>query len=469
MKSETIADEAPPGAPGSSPDRSLLRGGVAVRWVTVTVLTAIYVLSSIDRAALALVIGPMKAEWGITDVQASLLLGLSFSGSYVISTLVAGYFADRVNRKTLIVGAVVMWSTMELACGFSHGYLQLLVARMGLGAAEGVLPSTAYSIIRDSYGTESRARAFSIFHMGPYLGIGLALIGGGTVLHLVESGSLGFSHFAQILQLRPWHIVLIVPGVLGFPVLSLLFLLREPGRQVDPGLSATSATVREAFAHFREHARHYVPLWSAMTLYSAAAAAMTSWLPEAISRTYGVPRPHIGFVLGLIACIASPAGLIVLGSVADRVSRREGANGPVTVVMVSTLVSSVLALSLLFVPEIRVSVAIYCAVAFFFAGFAAAGGATMAAVTPSRLMGKLTAPFFVLQMILGLSSGPTIAAVLASNFHSGPNAIGYGAIETFVVCSFLGAAMLIWLRSGFKESLVAPRSTPGEVHKSPER
>ena len=45
-------------------------------------LTAAYVLSYVDRTIIALMVGPIRADLGLTDTQFSLLGGLAFAVFY---------------------------------------------------------------------------------------------------------------------------------------------------------------------------------------------------------------------------------------------------------------------------------------------------------------------------------------------------------------------------------------------------
>src|SRR3546814_16465483 len=75
-----------------------------------------------------------------------------------------------------------MWSVFTIACGLAGSYRILFVARMGVGAAEACLMPAAWSLIADYFSRARLPRAMSFFLLGPYLGGGLALILGGTVV-----------------------------------------------------------------------------------------------------------------------------------------------------------------------------------------------------------------------------------------------------------------------------------------------
>jgi hypothetical protein len=118
-------------------------------WYVLILLTAIYGLSFLDRSLLSLVIGLIKVDLDASDLQLSLLLGLSFVLLYCLFSIPAGHFVDRYNRSWIIAGAIALWSTMELLCGLAGSYGQLFVARAGLGIGEAAVSPAAYSIIRD--------------------------------------------------------------------------------------------------------------------------------------------------------------------------------------------------------------------------------------------------------------------------------------------------------------------------------
>jgi MFS family permease len=80
-----------------------------------------------------------------------------------------------------------------------------------------------------------------------------------------------------------------------------------------------------------------------------------------------------------------------------------------------------------------------------FSGFAVWGATSLTVISPGHQLGKITAFYSLVQVILGLGLGPSVAAFVAATFHTGPDAIGYAVVETFTVCVLLGAALMGWL------------------------
>ena len=87
-------------------------------WYVVAVLLLAYTLSFIDRMILSLLVGPIRAELHISDVQMSLLMGFAFAIFYSALGIPLGWLADRRGRAGLIVAGVAAWSVMTAAWAF---------------------------------------------------------------------------------------------------------------------------------------------------------------------------------------------------------------------------------------------------------------------------------------------------------------------------------------------------------------
>ncbi len=95
-----------------------------------------YIFSFIDRSILALLVGPIRDDFGITDFEFSLIQGAAFSLLYTVAGLPLGRLADRYSRKLIVSGSVFFWSAATCACGMTKNFTQLFVDRMDVGAGE---------------------------------------------------------------------------------------------------------------------------------------------------------------------------------------------------------------------------------------------------------------------------------------------------------------------------------------------
>jgi predicted MFS family arabinose efflux permease len=128
------------GMPASYPN-------VAYAWYVVAVLFAATLLSQLDRQLPALLVRPLKQEFGISDTAFSMLQGYGFAIFYTLAGLALGRFVDRGNRRNLIVVGLLFWSLATGLFAFAQNYTYLLLARVGVGIGEAVLAPAAYSLI----------------------------------------------------------------------------------------------------------------------------------------------------------------------------------------------------------------------------------------------------------------------------------------------------------------------------------
>ena len=75
-----------------------------------------------------------------------------------------------------------MWSTFTAGCGLVTNFAQLLLMRIGVGVGEASLSPAAYSLITDYFPPERRSTAQGIYATGIFIGGGIALAVGGTVI-----------------------------------------------------------------------------------------------------------------------------------------------------------------------------------------------------------------------------------------------------------------------------------------------
>ena len=93
-----------------------------MRWYAVGLLTVAYTFSYIDRQILSLMVGPIRADLGISDTQFSLLQGLAFAVLYTAMGVPIAWLADRGNRRNLIATGVAVWSLATALCGLTRTF-----------------------------------------------------------------------------------------------------------------------------------------------------------------------------------------------------------------------------------------------------------------------------------------------------------------------------------------------------------
>ena len=81
----------------------------------------------------------------------SLLMGISFALFYTLFGVFIGHFADKYNRRNIIISGVTICSVMTALCGGINSYGQFFLARMGVCCVKATLSPPAYSMISDDF------------------------------------------------------------------------------------------------------------------------------------------------------------------------------------------------------------------------------------------------------------------------------------------------------------------------------
>ena len=424
-------------------------------WTVVAILIATAVLSYTDRQVLSLLVDPIRGELGISDTQVSLLLGTAFAVVYGIAGIPLGFLADRTSRRNLIFAGVVVWSCGTLACGFSHSFGQLFAARIVVGLGEAVLSPAAISLISDYFPPARRGTAVGFFLSGIAMGIGAAILIGGGVLHVVESGVLA----GTLLAGQPaWRLVLLLIGAPGLLWSLAILLIKEPARKTteDPITATQHPATRRSTPWSR-----VIPIYLVVATASLVDNAVGAWAPTLLIREFTRDPAQIGVQLGFLLTAGFGGGVLLGGWLADRAGSRGGSSYKLGVCLLSGLL--ILPVSLLINASefnlVMLSVPLYFALSGI---VTACGFSAILDVVPNRSRGLAMAISFFLNVALGAGLGPS-AVTAASDYVFGA-AAGLGPAITLTVAAGYAVAAGAAL-AGLSLLRTRHPTNPGEVHR----
>jgi len=126
------------------------------------ILFLVYVFNFVDRQIVSIFIGPIRAEFGLSDTQVGLLVGFAFALLYTFAGIPIARLADRKSRRTIIAIGLAFWSAMTVATGMARSTMALFAARVGVGLGEAAGTPPAHSLIVDYFSECQRARALEI-------------------------------------------------------------------------------------------------------------------------------------------------------------------------------------------------------------------------------------------------------------------------------------------------------------------
>ncbi|NKB39397.1 MAG: MFS transporter [Gammaproteobacteria bacterium] len=130
-----------------------------------------------DRVNISVAIIPMSKELGWDpEVQGTILS--SFFVGYLLTQIIGGRLADRLGGKLVLGFAVLIWSVFTFITPFASlaGIAGLILARIGMGAGEGVALPAIYSIYGRWLPGQERARAIGATYSAIPLGIVFGLL-----------------------------------------------------------------------------------------------------------------------------------------------------------------------------------------------------------------------------------------------------------------------------------------------------
>jgi MFS family permease len=382
-------------------------------------------INFLDRGILTLLVEPIKADLGLSDVQMSLVMGFAFTFFYALLGLPVARFVDRGPRKWIMTAGITIWSLMTLMCGLAQNFWHLFLARMGLGVGETTSGPSAYSLLSDYFPPHRLPRAISFMQVGFVAGTGLSMILGAVIIDFVSRQP--DLTLPVLGPLAAWQVVLMLVSIPGFAVALVMSTVKEPVRR--GGVATEPLPVMEVFRFAWRHKLVYLPLFAGMGLRSVQMFGTQSWTPAFYGRTYGWSPSEVGYVAGLSIFIAMPVGLALGGWLAERYWKKGVAEGNVRVVVLSTAVSVPFGIAGFLMPNPWMAVGCLMIAAMTSIMAAAPENAAIQTVTPNRLRGQMTFLFLFIMNVIGMGVGPVIVGAM-SQYAFGEDNIRYALAAT---------------------------------------
>ncbi|MFC3712862.1 spinster family MFS transporter [Sphingoaurantiacus capsulatus] len=401
---------------------------------TLWILLAVYILNFLDRQIVNILAEPIKRDLGLSDTQVGLMTGLAFALFYAVLGIPIARYADapQSNRVGIISVSLALWSGMTVLCGLAGNFVQLLLARIGVGVGEAGCTPASHSLIADTVPPEKRASSIAFFGLGIPLG-----------------GLLGMALGGQLADAYGWRTAFLMAGAPGLLMAVLVwFTMKEPRRRFAavPGAPvAPRASFKEAWTEIRA-SRAFVPLTIAAGTVAFLGYGKGVWTTIFFIRTHGLTPGEVGLYLGVGYGIAGVLGTWLGGWLADRYGARQPRH-----YLTGPIVSMVIAAPLLYwaysVDDWRVALVI-----LFFPTIAnslyygPAYACAQSLVSPrSRAVAASLIVFA--QNLIGLGLGPLFFGMLSDAFRpmAGEDSVRwvlYGA-------AFLGIipSIFFWLAS----------------------
>ena len=437
---------APPGGEPASPRESPgRRGSDAYASYVLGVLFTCYVFNWVDRNVLAILLGPMKAELGVSDTAMGFLSGLAFALFYTVLGIPIARWADLGNRRSILALGIALWSAMTVVCGLARSFAGLALARVGVGVGEAAGSPASHSLISDYFAPGRRGRALSVYAMGNYAGHFVAFVIGGWVNE----------HYG-------WRATFFVMGIPGL-LLALLVRLtvREPPRgRFDGAAGAEPRAALGEVLRFLAGQRSYVYINLGGALNALVGYGFGIWGPTFFMRVHGMGTAEVGLWLGWLGPLGGLTGTFVGGLLIDRLASRDG-RWFLWIPSASALAAVPISVLLLLGAK-PLALALYAPHALLFALYIGPMFAAMQGVAPPRMRAITVAIHLLVVNLLGLGAGSLVVGALNDFLDAsyGDSAVRYSLLLVSVTGIVSSVCFLAGARSVRRDLLAAKGATP---------
>lgn len=275
-------------------------------WLVVAMLWVVALLNYLDRQMLATMQPFMKIS--IEELNSAANFGrlmAVFLWIYAFMSPISGIIADRLNRKWLIVGSLLVWSMVTLTMGYAKTFDQLYFLRAIMGISEAFYIPAGLALIVDYHQDKTRSIAVGIHTTGIYLG--QAFGGFGATIAAVTSWQMTFHTFGLI-------------GI-AYSLVLVFFLKEKKGYTVD---NTRKITMRQEFSNaFKGLGMLFgnICFWVILFYFAAPSLpgwATKSWLPTLFSDTLHMDMSQAGPLSTITISMASLVGVLFGGYLSDK-------------------------------------------------------------------------------------------------------------------------------------------------------
>lgn len=409
--------------------------------VVVLLLGLLYIVSYLDRLILALLVAPVRAEFGISDTAIALLVGPVFALFGGVFALPMGWLADRVRRTRLILAGVLCWTTATIATAFAPSFETVAILRVGVAVAEAVLFPAAISMIADLFPPDRRAAATSVFVGFGVFGAFGAFMLGGVAVQLLGSEPVAIGS----LFLAPWRATFVVVALPGL-LLAALFAVavREPPRTASiraaAPVDAAPTSPERVFA--RRNMPLFVLLFVASALGQAIVLGVSSWLPSLLVRDFGCEAGQAGIWFGLSGVTAALAGLAAAPRIAGHFRSRGRMDALPLICAGAIAVGAVPLLAGFAAPSAPMLLLLLAAGYFFLVPSGTYAIFAINWTVPPRATGLFAAVYTLVNSLVAVGCGPMVVAMVSDRLGGGAN-LSSGMVVLVVGAGTLSILLLL--------------------------
>jgi MFS family permease len=296
--------------------------------------------------------------------------------------------------------------------------------------SEAGLPPASLSLLTDLFPRARLARASTLFMTAPFLGGGLALLGGGWLLEvLTRDGGLTFPLLGHLLPWKAMFICVGAPG-LGLAVLALTTLAEPPRKdtafetrrmqQTEP----LSTKARPLIDYLRRHGALFIPFLCSVTCIVVALFAMMAWIPTYFARAFGVTAQAAGTMVGPLYLIAGLGGSLIAGWLGGGTSDARILKHVFQVILAAAFTLVLASVALIVADKIPIALGGFTVASFACSLVIALAPLPLQLTAPNAARGQTIALCAFVYSIVGGGGGPFIVGFITDHILHNEQMLG---------------------------------------------
>ena len=277
------------------------------KWEIIILLWIAYFLNQGDRQVFNTVLPHIQAFLGVSDGTMG-LISTCFNLFFACTVPFAGYFADRLPRRKIIIFSVALFSTATMFTGFANTVVLMIMLRsVATGMGEAMFGPTYPAIIAEYHNTDTRARAMSIHQTAYYVGV-------------IASGFLA----GLIADKLGWQYSFLIFGAAGVLFTFVLLLrLKDKNDQARSTAKIQKPSFFEAMAAIFKVPTAVCMIVGFTSLIFVLTGYLT-WMPKYLMETFDLTAASAGFNSMFWTHAAAFVGVLIAGGLSDRVAAGKG-------------------------------------------------------------------------------------------------------------------------------------------------
>ncbi|WP_138511013.1 MFS transporter [Maricaulis alexandrii] len=299
---------------------------VTAQIIAVSMCVFLNALDGFDVLSISFASPGIAADWGIDRAALGVVLAMELVGM-AIGSIIIGNLADRIGRRPVILGCLVIMAAGMFAAAFAHDMNTLLAFRFGTGLGIGGMLAATNAMVAEFSNLKNRSLCVTIMAAGYPMG---AIVGGSIASLLLTE-----FHWRAIFIFGGAVTALSIPLVLALLPESVYFLeARRPKKALDKINAVLKRLGREAVSVLPDLTADNAPKAGLSTLFGPRLISITliltlayffhimtfyfilKWIPKIVV-DMGFAAPLAGGVL-VWANVGGAMGAVLLGILSQR-------------------------------------------------------------------------------------------------------------------------------------------------------